>query len=67
MVNILKGVKFATTGPDMLSTYVDSISTDVDTKTNITLGRFSTEENTKGFGLIKTSTKTSEKVEKPKK
>ena len=63
MINILKGVKFATTGPDMLSTYVNSISTYVDTKTNITVGRLSTEENTKGITLIKTS----EKVEKPKK
>ena len=63
MTNILKGVKFATTGPDMLSTYVDSISTYADTKTNITVGRLSTEENTKGITLIKTS----EKVEKPKK
>ena len=64
MLNILKGVKFATTGPDMLSTYVNSISTRVDSKTSITVGRLSTEENTKGFTLIK---KTSEKVEKPKK
>ena len=66
MINVLNSVKFATTGPDMLSTYVNSIST-VDTKTNITVGRLSgrlsTEENTKGLVLIKTS----EKVEKPKK